>query len=268
MRKLVESDIANWIKNQKMKKVKIHSNCYFHFTDRNRIWDGVITDNSLVINNDDNGVNRIYFFTSEFGDLCELFSKELEPKKEYLIDIITKDKLLYNKELASAGFEYMTSMKRMSNRDISEIMNGDSSIGCFENEHLGQKATELDAEAIKSKLWEIFDTRISHLPNLYGVKEGIKNGEYIVYKDQTSDILALLQRIVKPSSFYINQIYNETDRRVIHSILLNELRTYYNQGGRYIYAWVEDGNIASEKFHGKYGMQPDGLADIVYRKEA
>ena len=50
-------------------------------------------------------------------------------------------------------------------------------------------------------------------------------------------------------------------------MMLNRLKKYSETGGRYIYAWIDEKNIASIKFHKKYGMEPDGIWDIIYFTE-
>ena len=55
--------------------------------------------------------------------------------------------------------------------------------------------------------------------------------------------------------------------KIIHAMMLNRLKKYSETGGRYIYAWIDEKNIASIKFHKKYGMEPDGIWDIIYFTE-
>lgn len=267
MQELNECDIANLIRDLKQPGMRVQSNCFYHFLDKNHVWQGDFSKQSLIIVYDDKGIKRIWFYTTSFNDLQDLLDKNLDDKQEYLIDIVSKDKKLYLKELNSAGFKVFTCMARMANRDITGILNGNSPILSYGEESVGIKPALSDAGAIKSKLWEIFDTRVSHLPNQKEVEEGIKNKEYTIYKNETSEIVTILQSIVKPSSFYINQVYNGADKRIIHSILLNELKKYNELGGKYVYAWVEESNIASQKFHEKYGMQQDGLWNVIYMKE-
>ena len=68
-----------------------------------------------------------------------------------------------------------------------------------------------------------------------------------------------------PKKFYINQIINKTGKEVIHAMLLSRLDQYRKSGGKYLYSWVEEANIASLKFHNKYGMEHDGMWNLVYR---
>ena len=70
-----------------------------------------------------------------------------------------------------------------------------------------------------------------------------------------------------PKKFYINQVVNQGERKTIHAILLNRLEAYTNAGGKYLYAWVEDKNTASLKFHEKYGMKHDGMWSMIYSIE-
>ena len=70
-----------------------------------------------------------------------------------------------------------------------------------------------------------------------------------------------------PKKFYINQIVNKGKREIIHAILLNRLEEYIKAGGKYLYAWVEERNIASVKFHEKYGMKHDGMWSMSYSIE-
>ena len=95
--------------------------------------------------------------------------------------------------------------------------------------------------------------------------EIIKEKKVIIHKDKQID--ALLQIDVLPKKFYINQVINKADKCVIHAMLLSELSKYIQNGGQYIYSWVEENNIASMKFHQKYGMSHDGMWNIVYRLE-
>ena len=54
---------------------------------------------------------------------------------------------------------------------------------------------------------------------------------------------------------------------MIHALLLNRLAEYAETGGKYLYAWIEDKNTASIKFHKKYGMRHDGMWNMIYSVE-
>lgn len=264
MKLLKECDIQNLIKSLKLSGEKVHSNCFYHFSNIESVWEGDCSGQSLFVVNEEKGVKRIWFYTISFEDLQRLIQDTLDDTQEYLIDIVSKDKKMYYNDLSVAGFELFTCMTRMANKDITDIWEGDSPVLSYEGKAEGEKPTVTDAETIKNKLWEIFDTRISHLPNQSEVEDSIKNGEFTIYRNDDFEIVTILQSVVKPSSFYINQVYNVADKEIIHSILLEELIKYHEHGGKYLYAWVEESNIASQKFHRKYGMYHDGLWDVIY----
>lgn len=54
----------------------------------------------------------------------------------------------------------------------------------------------------------------------------------------------MLQAEVMTKKFYINQVANKSEKHVIHAILLDRLEKYAEKGGKYLYAWVEEKNIA------------------------
>lgn len=120
-----------------------------------------------------------------------------------------------------------------------------------------------EAAAVNRILWSTFDTRIGHLLDDRELAKIIEKGEVLIIKDH-GEIVTLLQRSLDRRQFYINQIINRADSAYIHSLLGAELQKFYDSGGRYLYAWVQDTNIASNKFHAKYDMSFDGLLDLVY----
>lgn len=264
MTQMNELEIAKWIRTVKQSEGRVHTNCFYHFSDKTHLWETDSSKKSLYIVNYDHGVKRVWFYTTDFEDLKELFCNSLEKTEEYLIDIVTKDRSRYGNELTAAGFQPFTSMMRMSNKDISKLFDSAAPVLSFYDEEVGIQAVLEDAESVKDKLWEVFDPRISHLPDLDEVRDSIVKGEITIYKENDSGIITLLQSVVEPKCFYINQVYNASDKKIIHAIMLSRLKQYVDKGGRYLYAWVEETNIASCKFHRKYDLSHDGLWDIVY----
>ena len=243
---------------------KMYSNCFAQF-ERNlqKEWAAACSEKSLYIVNCENGVRRIWFYTIDFYDLAKLFEK-LDSEEEYIAEIITKDAMLYRKAFEACGFQKYAVMMRLSNPDILSVISDGMFLAKTFAHNIGRKAEEKDAEAVHRKLWEIFDCRISHLQTLEEIRKSIYSGQIYVAEDEKRKIAAILQRVVAPKSFYINQIYNSLEPHIIHSILLNELKKYTDSGGRYVYAWVEKSNVASQKFHAKYGLKHDGLLDMIY----
>lgn len=183
---------------------------------------------------------------------------------EYVIEVITKEDKLYQKEIEGCGFHIHAKMMRISNPDVSGIFSGQYEIIKYFSEGIGRRAVEKDTSMIHKMLSDIFDSRIGHLPTLEETRDRIKDGQFYVAENADGQIALILQRVVAPKSFYINQIYNGLRKNDIHAVLLNELKKYTDNGGKYVYAWVDEKNIASLKFHKKYGLQHDGIWDIVY----
>lgn len=218
-------------------------------------------EKSLLISCLDCGVRRLYFYTADFLTLKELFP--FLKYEEYILEYLTKDPDCKKESFEQISFALLASMMRMSVRDCSNFMN-DSTLLQYADDNLGRIPNVEQASALNELLNEVFDTRISHLQSDEDLRQSIKNDEVEIHQAQDGTIDAILQVIVKPQNFYINQIYNGAEKRIIHAMLQKRLKKYIAQGGKYAYAWVEKNNIASVKFHEKYGLKPDGLWNMVY----
>lgn len=259
--------ISNLINKLKKSGKKVFSNSYMRFADGGRTWNVSFSRQSVLILNVDQGVNRLLFYTTDFEDFEELLRTSMDGEKEYVIEIVTKDRDLYREELRRAGFSMLAAMRRVSVKDISPLFMDTNNISAMVDESLPVMAEPGDADLLAHKLWDIFDTRISHLPDREEICRSIENGEFCIYRDEDLQVRAFLQSVTAPKSFYINQVYNSVGKEAIHSIMYTRLRQYYLNGGRYVYAWVDETNIASLKFHAKYGLQPDGLYTCVYSNQ-
>ncbi len=215
-------------------------------------------DDSFAVISDDHGINRLYFFVKQIEDLVSLFHRL--DKETYYIEYMTKQPDEYVFERATV----IARLKRMVNKDCRSVLE-DPILDVYRNDLIGEYAVVEDAHEINKLLWDTFHTEISHLLFDDELAEIIKEKKVIIHKDKQID--ALLQIDVLPKKFYINQVINKADKCVIHAMLLSELSKYIQNGGQYIYSWVEENNIASMKFHQKYGMSHDGMWNIVYRLE-
>ena len=66
--------------------------------------------------------------------------------------------------------------------------------------------------------------------------------------------MSLLKRKIDNKSFYINQVVNLGPKACIHSLMIKELNSFIESGGKIVYSWIAEDNIASIKFHEKYGL--------------
>ena len=216
------------------------------------------SDDSFILTAEDHGVNRIYFFVKQIDALGSLYNQL--NKGTYYIEYMSKRPEEFVPERAVAVARLM----RMVNKDCRSVLD-DQKLAAYRNDSVGEYADAADVHEINCLLWDTFKTEVSHLLYDEELAEIIKEKKIIIHKDKQID--ALLQIDVMPKKFYINQVINRADKSVIHAMLLSELNNYVQNGGQYLYSWVEENNIASMKFHQKYGMSPDGMWNIVYRLE-
>ena len=252
------------IKALKSDGARVIKNCFEQLNSpMNKDWKDYYTDKSALFIKPEYKVNRLLFFTADPIDLAQN-AFHLLPSGEYCLDIITKDPSQLKNELEAFGAVLKARMMRISAADVSDVFSETSPLRVYFDKSVGRLAEPGDAPLIYDLLWKIFDTEISHLPSIDAVNASIERKEFTLYKGDNGNI-SLLQADIKPRSFYINQVYNGNEKRIIHAMLLNRLSEYCSQGGKYAFAWVDENNTASLKFHQKYKMKHDGLWDIVYK---
>ncbi len=227
--------------------------------------EGYHTEKSLLVVQHDHGVNRLLYYTLDLCDLTEAI-KRLD-NQEYVMEYITKNSEEKDELFKKMGFQVLTRIKRVAVKDCTLALGEQSPVMEYFDSNIGQVAKEKEAEEINQILWKVFDTRISRLLDREEVRQAIQKQEFTIERNQKEEIEAILQVKEQAKRFYINQIYNGGEKKIIHAMMLNRLKKYSETGGRYIYAWIDEKNIASIKFHKKYGMEPDGIWDIIYFTE-
>ncbi len=247
-------------KVKKAKLLRFATNCYSMDTVRtcNKIWS---RGDEFVFSYEDHGIQRLIFFAKEIYTIDSLFT-ELDGG-QYFLEFMTKNPEEYVPDKSMK----LASMMRYANADCRSVFESDSQVIQYKDAVSVESACEQDATEINRLLWSTFHTEISHLLSNDELIEKIKAGQLTIHRSLDEHIDALLQADVMPKKFYINQVINKGNREVIHAILLDRLEEYIKAGGKYLYAWVEDTNIASIKFHKKYGMKHDGMWSMIYRIE-
>lgn len=221
-----------------------------------KVWE---SDDALAFAYADHGIERLCFVARNSDSLARLV-RHLDGGT-YYVDVTSKD----SNDLAEVfgPTNMVARLQRLATRDCSNVFNG-SPVLAFQDDSIVEPARETDAREINSVFWSVFRTEISHLLSDEEMQDAIRRGQLCVHRG-SDGIDAVLQTDVQPKKFYINQIVNKTDRSVIHAMLLKQLGAYVAHGGKYAYSWVEENNIASQKFHAKYGMTHDGTWNLVYR---
>jgi hypothetical protein len=210
---------------------------------------------SFVFSYEDHGINRLCYFAAGFDTLNELLNS-MEPGP-YYIDIMTREP----DDVRLSGAECEARMKRLANNDCNTAFENEE-ITRYRNDSIVKLADVSDTKEINELLWRTFRTEVSHLLTDDELADVIQKGNVTIHKNEEID--AVLQVEVMPRKFYINQVINRSGKEVIHSMMLSRLDQYRKNGGKYIYSWVDEANIASLRFHKKYGMEHDGMWNLVY----
>lgn len=238
------------------------SNVYsFEFVEK--VTEVYMSDGAVAAAYDDHGITRIVFCAAAAGELPRLMSRFKEQK--CTVEIVTRNPEEGRTLMGLCGFEAFAELKRLSTSDCTELS---EKVKPYFDASVGYIPKKSEAREINKFLWDTFDTRVSHLLSDEDISEIIEKGGITLHRDSNGNIDAVLQVEIQPKRFYINQIVNRGERKIIHAMLQNRLKEYIAGGGRYAYAWVETKNIASNRFHEKYGFKHDGLYNIVYSKRA
>ena len=291
-KEILADDIKAKIAELKNSKKRIYTNCYAEnqISQAQCVWS---SNNTIIFSYQDHGINRLLYYTFDFNDAAALL-QGLD-KQEYMLEFLTKDAKENRELLEAQGWKRIGKLMRISNINCRNVFDNSKIVDFFKqssfqdirkknyqgnfdffNDNIsgyfdtdvdaGQIAVSGEEHEINQILWSVFDTRISHLLSDEEIKEAINRGEITIHRKQDGNIDAVLQTVVQPQKFYINQIYNCGQREIIHAMLLSRLKKYCDSGGKYLYAWVEEQNIASVRFHQKYGMKHDGMWNVVYQK--
>lgn len=257
--------IKKEVSNIKKSGNKIITN-YFTFNYNNKIINIYKDEKSIFFIIEDNMVFRGYFFSTDEDNLSLLLKKV---KEECIVEILTKDEpLKYDNIFLSSGFVFNSIFKRYSNDNLKLKLNESipNKLKNLEFRKYGKIATLDDVDLLHNKLYETFDHRTSHLPEKDEIANMILNNQIVIEKEN-NDVVAFLIYKIEGCKYYVNQIYNSVNSEVIHSILYNSIIDSMKKNVNYAYAWIDENNIRSIKFHEKYGMRFDGLSSISYIKE-
>lgn len=236
---------------------KFLTNCYSMdvVEKSNKVWS---MENEFMFSYIDHGIKRLAFFADGWNSLNRLI--DMVDHGCYYLEFMTKTP----KEYVPAGTNLTAAMMRLANTDARSVFEVDSSVFQYKDSARVEEAKASDTEEINNILWSTFYTEVSHLLSNDELRKKIYEGQISIHRNSYNQIDALLQAEVMPKKFYINQVVNKADRHIIHAILLKRLEKYVEVGGKYLYAWVEDKNTASLKFHEKYGMKHDGMWSMIY----
>lgn len=219
------------------------------------------SEKAILFAYSDHGVKRLVFYASDREELETVL--QMPVGDEYVLDFLTKDQNENKEIFAKTGFQLLAKMMRVANPHCDSMLQ-ELPVMAFRNDKVGYIADLSETHEINEKMWAVFDTRISHLVKDEELAEAVRRKEVCIHRNKEGEIDAFVQITVQPKKFYFNQIYNAGGRGIGHSLVLKRLCRYVQEGGQYIYAWIDERNIASLKFHEKYGMKFDGMWNMVY----
>lgn len=225
------------------------------------IWE---SERAVLYAYDDNGVKRLIYYALDPEALQKVL--KMPEGQEYVLDFLTRNPEENREIMENAGFQVLARMMRVSNFQCGSMLK-ELPVIAYRDDSAGYTADISEAHEIKEKMWEVFDTRVSHLLEEEELIESIRRKEICIHRNEAGNIDAFVQTIVQPKRFYFNQAYNAAGKGIVHALILKSLCEYASKGGEYVYAWVEENNVASLKFNGKYGMKHDGMWDMVYVRE-
>lgn len=280
MQVICEHSIVN-IKNKmtdirRNRKGMIYHN-YFNNCDQDEEIFVVYGENTVVFWDDDRGIIRGYFYSSDVDELIKMLN--LLPQGS-IVDYVTKNKGEMQVILESGGLKLLHEMHRMSAAGLTDedhkviVANHETMMESLYRPQNARCAELADLEKLYQKLNEIFDARESHLPTREELAKFIQNKWVVVYHE-VSKMLGFQIYTVENGQFYGYQIWNGGGPEVYFTLVqtTNNLYKEYLRENNIAhekikpgYCWVNVKNRKSMRVVEFWGQKFDGLYDFVYEK--
>ena len=219
-------------------------------------------EEAIVILDNDNNVNRVYFILSSLENANMLY-KLLELgnlEKPYIIDCLGKEAFLKNLKGAfeRTGIKLYTKMNRWRANKLHKLLK-------LKQADSMMPAKLEDVSEIKKLLDEVFDPYVSHLSSEAKLKNLIENNLFFCIKEEKKIIAVFCFEKFANESFYVYQIAANDHyrgkglgKKVVHDALSN----YKNK--KIYTSWIETNNVFSQKIHQELGLIQDGLSNYVF----
>lgn len=251
---------------------------YYGNCDQNEETFVVYGTDTVVLWEYDHDVIRGYFYSSEESELAELL--QYLPQG-CIIDYLTKEKGELHEFLEAHGFQLLHEMHRMS----SAGMTAEEKATVAKNYEIVKEALYepqnvrlaniSDIESVYEKLYEIFDTKESHLPSRDELLDLIRKKWVILYQVR-EQLLGIYIITINEGQMYGYQIWNGTGPEGYFSLLEYSNRIYAeymkNESNKEKkskpgYCWVDVSNRKAVRIVKLWGSKFDGLYDFVYEKQ-
>lgn len=250
---------------------------YYNNCDKDEEIFVVYGKNTVVLWDDDDGVTRGYFYSSNEGELITLLGTLPEG---CVIDIITRNNNEYADIIKKAGMVLHREMHRYvfcpSEEEKKKMLEREAILRAelYRPENV-RSATSEDLELVINKLHEVFDADVSHLPDRNELLDLIEK-KWVSLYFENQELKALhIFKIEASGRNYGYQIWNGTGVEGYYTVIQYSYGIYLKWLNEHVtnrdriplaYAWADSSNrkaIRSMKFsYGKF----DGLIDFVYKK--
>jgi hypothetical protein len=261
------------LKIAEIKKISIDKKAftnYYNYIDNKSfdiIMDVSYFNNTLVFGYQDNLVYRVYFYSTEKEQLVNTLSTF---PKSGVIDVISKDQNVYKEIIENSGYRKYAIFKRAINPRPNGLLVQNVSSYLMEkySDDYGRLAKIKDLDDVYKTICCIFDPYTNHIDKKEEIGKLILNEQVFLERNRNA-ITSLLVFKIEGQKFYINYVYNspESKPEIIHSILIRTIKQAMVHGVNYIYCWIDESNERSIRFHKRYGLEFDGLLDLIYVKK-
>lgn len=256
------SEIKDRINRLKQNSLEIITNTHMGFLDSlSGECNFFENEGAIIITYNDCDIQRLYFYFCAPEHLKGLLYDI--PSGDYIIEKTERLGFELNIDLCDVGFREIKRLYRYTNNRIGDLLESDAPVLDYRKAVPKEIFDGSYLDKINRLLRKTFDPQISHLPDDILLSKQLEAREFLGVTEN-SEIVTLLQRRIENKRFYINQIINRGPKENVHAVLLDELFVFASNGGKIVYSWIEEDNIASVRFHEKYGLKRDGTYVIVF----
>jgi len=256
------------------RKAPIMHNYYLNCEKDEEIY-ALYGQSTVVFWDDDRGVRRAYFYSSDTEELTQLLARVPE---HIILDYLTRQKGELHELFERAGWSLLHEMHRMSSVGITpeeqqrmakrrELFD----IVMYQRDKV-RPAVEADCDVIYQKLYEVFDSRESHLCTREELLQYIRNRWVSVYYEE-GNLLGFHIFLVENNTFYGYQIWSAIGPEGYYSLSKTSDRLF----AEYVkdipvkkikpsYGWVNIKNKRARRMAEFWGQRFDGLYDFVYER--
>lgn len=240
----------------------IYTNYYNQFdVSGNELFDCYKAENLLCFGIDDNGVYRLFFYSTDISSLNEVLL--LFPKA--IIEYI------YVGEKCNIDFSVLKNLKQIDSfKRYHSYLNGnefaqklDKSFFTKYLDNCTTIATPSDFNELKTLLFKVFDLRVSHLPSDRELLALITNENVVVCK-QHGEIKTFWFYKKEGKRIYSYEAYNCIQGIYIQSLWYKYFCYFAEQQFREVYGWVSDKNFFSLNLHYKFNFTFDRQKLLIF----